>query len=356
MKSIVETICKTILFSSILVWFGIVNVNAQEKNLETEIVVYFLPDSLDLPPNEKGLISLSRATIQSARLSNVLGLIPVLTISKTFPDWDNNDTVRVLENGKRIQVPRFSRVFTLTLPDKITADAAIELLSKEPSVLYAEPNMNAKLFSDPVYSSQWHLNNTGQSPNGTVDSDIDAPEAWQIFTGSSSVKIGIFDTGVDFSHSDFAGKLTGDNVPTFGTLLQRFHGTHVAGIAAAKANNGVAGRGVDWNAQIVSKRIFDGSQGYIGDNGVVSKIIDAIDNGNVDVLNHSWGGTQYSTMVRKAFAYAYKMNRVSVAGIGNDFTSGNPTQYPAAFGTGIIVVGATKIMMQNLLSHKLEII
>lgn len=54
---------------------------------------------------------------------------------------------------------------------------------------------------DPSFPSQWALNNTGQS-GGTVDADIDAPEAWDITRGSSRTVVGIIDTGIDYRHRD----------------------------------------------------------------------------------------------------------------------------------------------------------
>ncbi len=67
-----------------------------------------------------------------------------------------------------------------------------------------------------------------------------------------------------------------------------------------------------------------------------------MDNQNVDIMNHSWGGPQYKTIIRQAFAYAYKMNTVNSVAMGNDFNNGNPTNFPAAFGQGIIAVGGTQ--------------
>ena len=64
---------------------------------------------------------------------------------------------------------------------------------------YIEPNYIFRLDqttpNDPSFSQMWGLNNTGQT-GGTVDADIDAPEAWDITTGSSSVLIAVIDSGV----------------------------------------------------------------------------------------------------------------------------------------------------------------
>ncbi|MBI4727658.1 S8 family serine peptidase, partial [candidate division TA06 bacterium] len=114
------------------------------------------------------------------------------------------------------------------------------------------------------------------------------------------------------------------------------HGTHVAGIAAAIANNGKGIVGVDWNASIYSKRLD-----FSDNTAIYNSIVDAVNQG-CHVLNNSWGGATYSTIIRSAFSYAYKMNRVAVVSMGNNNTSS--PKYPAAFGQGIIAVGATDNM------------
>lgn len=198
-------------------------------------------------------------------------------------------------------------------------------------MLFAEKNIKAQLDEDPAYDdgTQWHLHNDGRD-DGVVGADIHAPGAWDIFTGSTGITIAIIDTGVDTLHSELVGKATGDLPEGNG------HGTHVAGLAAARANNNQGGRGVDWNAHILSERIFDAG-GYIGDAGAANKITTAVNNG-VQVLNNSWGGPDYSSTVGMAFAYAYKMNRTSVAAMGN--TGQEEVRYPAAY-NNVIAVGAT---------------
>ena len=55
--------------------------------------------------------------------------------------------------------------------------------------------------NDPIYPDQWYLHNEGQS-GGVVDADIDAPEAWQVTTGSMSTVVAVLDTGVYYDHED----------------------------------------------------------------------------------------------------------------------------------------------------------
>ena len=55
--------------------------------------------------------------------------------------------------------------------------------------------------NDPQFAEQWVLHNTGQT-GGTVDADIDAPQAWAITTGSMETVVAMLDTGIDYTHPD----------------------------------------------------------------------------------------------------------------------------------------------------------
>jgi len=348
MKTLKPTLFENRNFTSLLIIFiafiMAVPAQAQERNLDREILVYILPDSLELPAEEKGRVGLQRAEIASENLFNTFQKLSVSEIERAFPLWNKADSVRVLESGRVVHRPRFHRVHIIHLPAGASADKFIEQLEREPSVAYAEKHINGQLENDTYYADQWYLNNTGQA-GGTAGADIQAEDAWSIFTGSSSIKIGIFDTGVDLNHIDLNGKASGDyhhsGIST--DPSSQNHGTHVAGIAAGKANNqnGLI-RGVDWNAQIVSKKVSkgDGSdESWMGNNNFANKVVDAVDNDNVDVLNHSWGSLDQSPTVGSAMAYAYEMNRVSVVSAGNQ--DGNLT-FPASMGHGVLSVGATQ--------------
>src|SRR6266540_4362910 len=55
--------------------------------------------------------------------------------------------------------------------------------------------------NDPSFGTQYALNDTGQS-TGKVDADLDAPEAWNVTTGSTKNVVALVDTGIDYRHPD----------------------------------------------------------------------------------------------------------------------------------------------------------
>jgi subtilisin family serine protease len=94
--------------------------------------------------------------------------------------------------------------------DTATIDA---WLGNNANVLYYEPNATLSLcatYPDEQtagrFSEMWGLENTGQEDwygtPGYVDADINAPEAWDVATGSLGVVVGVVDTGVDYTHPD----------------------------------------------------------------------------------------------------------------------------------------------------------
>ncbi|MDP2211431.1 MAG: S8 family serine peptidase [Candidatus Aquicultor sp.] len=212
----------------------------------------------------------------------------------------------------------------------------------ESSVEYVEPDYMLEAFvDDPGLMNQWGLNNVGQIVNGiagTIDADIDAWEAWDVTTSTPDVIIAILDTGIDQDHADLAGQIIGNkNFTSSGTVDDLYgHGTHVAGIAAAAANNGIGVAGLAYGAGIMNVKVLgDDGSGYTS--WVASGINWAADNG-AKVINMSLGGSTGSRTLESAINYAWSKGVVVVAAGGNSASSAK--QYPAAY-TNCIAVAAT---------------
>jgi len=245
----------------------------------------------------------------------------------------------------------------IKLPDSADMKEAIAYYRSKPDVEYAEPNYivrKAVIPNDSGFTQQWGLNNAGQT-GGTIDADIDAPEAWDITAGSNNIVIAVIDTGVAYGHPDLAGNIwqNTDEIPANGVdddgngyvddvygwdFIDNdgypedldSHGTHVAGIIASRGNNGTGGTGVMWSAKIMALR-FLGVTGVGDVANAAQAIIYAADNG-ARIINASWGGYDYSTPLYNAIDYARSKGVLFVAAAGNDAQNidGSPF-YPAGF-------------------------
>jgi len=196
----------------------------------------------------------------------------------------------------------------------------------EEVVEFAEPDYIATAFylpNDPGYANQWAL------------PKIQAPQAWDLSRGSSTLRIAILDTGIDQDHEDLHTKIVANrNFTTSRTVDDRYgHGTHVAGSAAAVTDNGRGVAGVGFTTSLMNVKV-------LGDNGsgqyswIANGIIWAADNG-AHVINMSLGGTSASSTLESAVKYAWDKGVVLVAAAGNENTSA-PT-YPAYYAECIAV-------------------
>lgn len=149
--------------------------------------------------------------------------------------------------------------------------------------------------NDPQFGDQWHLLNTGQN-GSTPGVDGRVSEAWDVTMGDPQVIIAIHDDGVDLNHPEFAGRLeTPLNYPadwedqmTQGCFAS--HGTSVAGVAAAAADNADFGAGVCPGCRILPHMIECTDQGQLimTDSAVAASFQQLVDAG-AWVVNNSWG-------------------------------------------------------------------
>ncbi|MGA9714726.1 MAG: S8 family peptidase [Aeromicrobium sp.] len=184
--------------------------------------------------------------------------------------------------------------------------------------------------NDTLRSKQWALTR------------FQAETAWKTSTGSGVV-VAVIDTGVRAAHPDLKGQiLKGYDFVEPGTSAEdsNGHGTHVAGIIAAIADNRRGVAGLARRAKILPVRVLDSSGS--GDTAAVARgIVWAVDHG-AKVINLSLGSMWSDSAGRAAVEYAQSKNVVVVAAAGNDgcgLLLGSPTSYPAAY-PGVIGVGA----------------
>jgi thermitase len=242
-------------------------------------------------------------------------------------------------DAARARAIGLDRWFEVRLPAGSDARAAAAELAVLPEVEVAEivgiggVAADAPAPNDPGFPIQWSLDNTGQSINGIAGasgSDLDARAAWHLTTGSADTVIAVLDSGID-AHVDFAGRLLpGWNVPAMNADTSdqcSSHGTHCAGIAAARGNDATGVAGLDWRARILPVTVLSGCSGFTS--WLADGIIWASDR-DADIMNLS---LQYSTenqYLRDAIAYAIQGGAVVVAAAGNTGTSGVavPARWP----------------------------
>ncbi len=277
--------------------------------------------------------------------------------------------------------------------DEITVDTAVKAAAAEDAVKYAFPNYVAKSFDEPAASAQ----SSSASPLATGDelasqqwylSAVKAPEAWSLLVASGRsvepVRVAVLDTGASISHSDLQGPLdmsrsgevvwadmkTGkvsfkplrgdgylngtNEMPFYST-----HGTHVAGIIAAKAGNGgvlgvASGGSTALANKIVSIAAID-IFSCIGENNDGTKfssatVLDILyglakarDLG-CSVVNMSLGFyTDDETCIAALNEKAFELDEqgvVQVCAAGNDHTAAK--SYPAACDATLSVISLSK--------------
>jgi subtilisin family serine protease len=194
--------------------------------------------------------------------------------------------------------------------------------------------------ADPLEPAQWNMEL------------IRAPQAHFTQAGSNLVEVGILDTGIDGAHADFVRVPDGSNVncvkgrdfipvgPGVGNPIpcvdNNFHGTHVAGIVAARAN-GTGVVGVAPNVELIPVKVCDGA-GFCYSNSTVAGITYAGD-AKFEVINMSFfvdddfflASTEFKCMSdpvqrtfrlanERAINYARNQGVVPVAALGNSNT------------------------------------
>ena len=259
------------------------------------------------------------------------------------------------------------------LPPQKSLGMVASLESKS-EIVYSEPDYYQQELAapnDPLYAHQWSLQEYGKEQNPTRASyGINAEAAWDLGYKGAGENIAVVDSGIT-DHPDLDGKVLpgydfimdvkaagdGDGVDNdphdmgSGDVLKgkkaSWHGTHVAGVAAASTNNGVGVAGVAPDASIVPVRAMGSGGGTTYD--IVQSILWAagekadgvpVNPNPASVINLSLG-----TQNRCNPLYAETITKVTEKGIPVVVAAGNSNVQASTFSPascdGVITVGAT---------------
>ena len=291
----------------------------------------------------------------------------------------------------------FTSIRLWRLPTSRSIEEWLDVLRRNPLVDFIEPNYMQRAFSypnDPAYQYQWNFDDNHTinpsavsfNPYGGINGGgIRMEDAWSITNGSLEVVVGVIDTGVsyenypipkyeqttvksgvsayqkapDLGNTSFwvnDDEIPGNQVDDDGNGFvddvngwdfvnqdahpndNNGHGTHVTGTIAQSTGNALGAAGIAQNTVIMPIKVLDYSGS--GNDFLVSEgIYYAVDNG-AKIINLSLGGSDFSTTLRDAVAYAYDHGVVVVAASGNDGLGS--VSYPAAYDNYVIAVGATR--------------
>jgi subtilisin family serine protease len=326
------------------------------------------------------LIILMLQSVVSAQSSSSEEYVPGELLVKFTPEA-TGEAIAALQAQvglETIKVFKRTGVHHVRIRAPLTVLEAIAQLLRHPAVEYAEPNYIRHLNrtpSDPRFPELWGLHNTGQT-GGTPDTDVNAPEAWDLHTGSSAIVVAVIDSGMDLTHEDLAanlwtnpGEIPGngvdddgngfiddvhgwdfrdnDNDPTDTSPICGGHGTHTAGTVGAVGDNGIGVVGVNWKVLLMPLRACSGFLGISCScpDAATMEAIEYYTDFGVRVSNNSYGGTAFSQAARDTIRASHSV-LVAAAGNGGEDGVGDNNdilpQYPASYDLeNIIAVAAT---------------
>ncbi|MFM0074979.1 S8 family serine peptidase [Paraburkholderia sediminicola] len=321
----------------------------------------------------------STVSLQTALKMNTTSLSPDVSSDRFIIKYKTGTAERGAASTVQSKLNRLANAFpskahhmrrmgigadVVTTERKLTAKEAkafMRAIASDPNVEYVEPDteMSTTMVpNDPEYFRQWSL--ASNLKPATPYPGIRAEGAWDIANGSGSV-IAVVDNGVT-SHSDLdANILPGYDFTAFNrggngsnpgitteTCAVQWHGTHVAGIMAAPANNGLGIAGIASAAKVVPVRVLNGcGKGYTSD--IADGIVWAA-GGNVPgapanahparIINVSLGGSGFcETTFQNAIDYAVSQGAVVATAAGNDQVSA--TNFEPANCRNVINVGGS---------------
>ncbi|HXG22241.1 MAG TPA: S8 family serine peptidase [Methylomirabilota bacterium] len=258
-------------------------------------------------------------------------------------------TVRQAATRKGGRVNREIRGAALLVefPSEAAAVGAVDSLAALPDVLFIERNGFMHIPPTPTRQNLRKEQRGGAADHVaplSVSNDPGAGHQWHLTVirktaalpalSATPPTVAVIDTGVDYTHSDLSGKvLLGRNTVanTFDPFDDNGHGTHVAGLIAAKAANSIDGEGICPNCKILAVKVL-GADGFGSFFDIATGMHYAhtvVTNPVTKVLNMSLGGPS-SALIATEVDHIKAAGKVLVAAAGNDNTTSTTSAFPGA--------------------------
>lgn len=348
---------------------------------------------IKLEPNQAYSLSKSNQVLfQDQTLASTLAGLEITNLTPIFLNAEKPESGEMIEtvDGELIAKPDLTRWFQAESHSEKGLGEVIQTLQTTVGIAHAEPDYVRKPVgemtagiegtsgflsaspallpgstTDPLFDQQWHHAFTH------------VPEAWAYLEsqglppgGSRDIVVAVIDTGVDYTHPDLAANIwintiefngypgvdddgngyiddiNGVNTthPGWDPKDDHGHGTHVAGIIAAQAENQIGGVGIAYNTQIMVLKAAQYS-GVLAASDIAEAIYYAVSKG-ADIINMSFGSYARSAVEEDALAIAFGQ-AVLVAAAGNDQMVNPPCgfgadMYPAAYNWVLGVMASTQ--------------
>jgi len=256
----------------------------------------------------------------------------VTIIVKMAPGLSENEHASTVARNGGSEKARVNRLSLKII--EVPANAADAILKKyqdDPNVTRAEKSKQRQTDRapvDPLFGSQWALPRIGWD------------QVFGNMTPTGTATVAVLDTGINAAHPDLAGNVVAGTSfidGSSGMTDPNGHGTWVAGIVAARADNGEGIAGVGFAGVRVMPVTVLNSDGLGDDADVVQGVVWAADNG-ANVILMAFSNPGFSESLQEAIDYAWARGVVLVAAAGNDGWS--TPSFPAG-DRGVIGVAAT---------------
>lgn len=264
--------------------------------------------------------------------------VAVIVLPDEATTIDAIDEASNIVNNMPAVFPNFIYYISPIIEEKQPAKSGITTYAGE-----SAPTKKAweSTFDDPFLKNP----NAGVSGYQWFHDAVGSYAAWGSTMGDGVI-VAVLDTGIQTNHPDLLPVETGYNAtPTSSIEDAHGHGTHVAGIIAARANS-IGGRGVAPNAKILPVKVLNDSGSAT--TGSISSGINWVVNGNsqrrADIINMSLGGYSIDLATQLSITTAINKGIVVVAAAGND---GNNNQLMPASYPGVICVAGTEMTGQR---------